>query len=84
MVFGIDTVRDCKLKNIVFANCHFSQSSYVTAEIESCTFNEYTFGQLRFFPSTDIKANNFLSCTIDSIRLEDTGLELWEPGAIKS
>ncbi|MFP1950418.1 pentapeptide repeat-containing protein [Lonsdalea quercina] len=84
MVFGIDAIRDCKLKNISFKNCYFSQSSYETTEIKSCQFDECNFGQLRVYPSTKIDGNSFIHCTFDSIRVEDTGLEIWEPGAIKT
>lgn len=84
MVFGIDAVRDCKLKNIVFNNCYFSQSSYETTEIESCHFENCNFGQIIIHQSTKIIENAFSDCSFDSIKIEGTGLEIWEPGAIKA
>ena len=84
MVFGIDAVRDCKLKNVYFKNCYFSQSSYETSEIEHCHFENCNFGQLRIHPSSVIKDNLFTDCTFDSIRVEESGLEIWVPGAIEA
>lgn len=84
MVFGIDAVRDCKLKNISFKNCYFSQSSYETTEIEFCQFENCNFGQLGIHPSTKINNNSFSDCKFDSIKVEESGLEIWEPGAIKT
>lgn len=84
MVFGIDAVRDCKLKNIHFKSCYFSQSSYETTEINNCKFDQCNFGQLRIHHSTVINDNVFSECNIDSIRVEDSGLEIWEPSAINA
>lgn len=84
MVFGVDSLRDCKLNGVLFNKCYFSHSSYELTEIDSCKFEECTFGQLRIFPSTSIHDSSFSSCTVDSIRLEETSLEIWEPGAIKA
>ncbi|EOC1329130.1 hypothetical protein C3E80_16545 [Cronobacter malonaticus] len=83
MVFGIDAIRDCKVKNVSFDNCYFSQSSYENTEIENCNFANCSFGQLRIHPTTKIQSNMFSECVFDSVRKEDTGLEIWEPGAIK-
>jgi uncharacterized protein YjbI with pentapeptide repeats len=84
MVFGVDSMRDCKLSGVLFSKCYFSHSSYEVTEIASCDFVECTFGQLRLFTSTNICRNTFTSCTIDSIRFDETSLEIWEPNAIKA
>lgn len=83
MVFGVDSIRDCKLENVIFINCYFSHSSYEFTEIISCQFENCTFGQLRIYMSTKLHNNSFVSCAIDSIRIEDSALEIWEPNAIQ-
>lgn len=50
--------------------------------IRSCSFENCTFGQIRFHPSTVFDNNHFENCTVDSIRIESTGVEIWEPNAI--
>ena len=84
MIFGIESIRDCKLRNVSFKDCYFSQSSYETTEIELCTFENCNFGQMRIHSSTIIRDNKFTGCKFDSIKVEDSSLEIWEPVAIKS
>ncbi|ADO10844.1 hypothetical protein Pvag_2685 [Pantoea vagans C9-1] len=84
MIFGIESIRDCKLRNVSFKDCYFSQSSYETTEIELCTFENCNFGQMRIHSSTIIRDNKFADCKFDSIKVEDSSLEIWEPVAIKS
>lgn len=84
MMFGIDAIRDCKLKNIYFNKCYFSQSSYETTEIALCHFENCNFGQMRIHTSTKIQDNVFNECKFDSVKVEESGLEIWEPGTIKT
>lgn len=82
VVFGIDSLRDCKLENINFKKCYFSQGSYEFSSLKSSCFTDCTFGQIRIYESTQINDCYFENCNIDSVRIEPTGLELWEPDAI--
>ncbi|NNS07075.1 hypothetical protein [Erwinia sp. JH02] len=84
MMFGIDAIRDCKLKNVTFINCYFSQSSYENTEVELCNFEKCNFGQMRIHASSKIENNLFSECKFDSVRVEYAGLEIWEPVAIES
>lgn len=81
--FGIDCLRDRKLKGIEFKNCYFSHGSLEATSIESCTFDECTFGQIRLYKSTSLKDLHFNRCDIESVRDEASNLEYWEPSAVK-
>jgi len=83
IVFGIDCLRDCKITGATFENCHFSQGSYELTTLTNCSFKNCTFGQIRFHSSTVFDSNDFETCNFDSIRVEASGLEIWEPNAIK-
>ncbi|MFM9434503.1 hypothetical protein ACFDR9_001562 [Janthinobacterium sp. CG_23.3] len=80
----IDVFRDLKLNGIVFANCYISQNNLENSSFTNCTFNHCIFGQLRVFPSTSFFEVTFDECQIDSLRLDDSGIEIWEPVAIIS
>jgi hypothetical protein len=79
LAFGIDALRDRKLQGIKFWNCHFSQSSLENTSFKNCTFEGCTFGQFRIFSSTHFANVFFTKCQVDSIRLDDSGLEIWDP-----
>ncbi|UOK40120.1 hypothetical protein MJP36_09835 [Pseudomonas palleroniana] len=83
IVFGIDCLRDCKITGVAFKNCHFSQGSYAFTTLRNCSFDNCTFGQIRIYSTTVFDNNHFDNCAIDSLKLEVTGLEIWEPNAIK-
>jgi Pentapeptide repeats (9 copies) len=82
LAFGVDAFRDRKLQGIKFCNCHFSQSSLENTSFEKCIFDGCTFGQLRVFSSTNFIDVLFTDSQVDSIRLDDSGLEIWEPNGI--
>lgn len=83
LTFGINSLRDCNLKNVTFSNCYFSPSSLETTTLEGCLFQNCQFGQLRIFKSTKINKNSFNECEIESIRLVEKSLDIWNPEAIK-
>ena len=82
LAFGADALRGRKLQGIKFCNCHFSQSSLENTSFENCIFDECTFGQLRIFSSTNFTDVSLTNSKVDSLRLDDSGLEIWEPNAI--
>lgn len=82
LAFGVDALRDRKLQGIKFCNCHFSQSSLENTSFETCIFDGCTFGQLRVFSSTNFIDVLFTDSQVDSLRLDDSGLEIWEPNGI--
>jgi hypothetical protein len=84
LAFGIDALRDRKLRSIKFHNCHFSQSSLENTSFENCTFEDCTFGQLRVFSSTRFMNVLLTESQVDSLRLDDSGLEIWEPGGVQA
>jgi hypothetical protein len=81
--FGVDCLRDRKLKGIEFKNCYFSQGSLEATSLDSCTFIGCSFGQIRLHKSTVLKDVGFNECDIESVRNETSNLEYWEPAAIK-
>lgn len=84
LAFPVDVFRDLKLNGIEFSNCYVSQNNLENASFTDCAFKNCTFGQLRVFSSTSFSGVTFDECLIDSIRLDDSGLEIWEPAAINS
>lgn len=84
LAFGVDALRDRKLQGIKFCNCHFSQSSLENTSFENCTFERCTFGQLRLFSSTHFVNVLLTESQVDSLRLDDSGLEIWEPIGVKA
>lgn len=84
LAFGVDALRDRKLQGIKFRNCHFSQSSLENTSFENCTFEGCTFGQLRIFSSTHFVNVLLTESQVDSLRLDDSGLEIWEPSGVQA
>lgn len=84
LAFGIDALRDRKLRNITFKDCYFSPTSLELTELEQCLFVNSRFTQLRLFNSSHIANVRFDSCTVDGISLVDKRREFWDPDAIQS
>lgn len=84
LAFGVDALRDRKLQRIQFRNCHFSQSSLENTSLEGCSFEGCTLGQLRLFSSTRFESVSLTESQVDSLRLDESGLEIWEPNSIKA
>lgn len=82
MVFGVDAMRDCKLDNVLFKNCYFSHGSYEGTKIKNSSFEDCNLGQMRIHSSTVLSGNKFIDCSFDSLKIEESGIEIWEPGAI--
>ena len=80
----VDVFRDLKLNGIEFNNCYISQGNLENAAITNCAFNHCIFGNLHVFSSTAFSEVIFKECQIDSIRFNDSGLEIWEPAEIHS
>lgn len=83
LAFGVDSLRDCKLKNVVFQNCYFAHGSWDITSLAGCTFRNGRFGQIRLYESTNILDTTFEDCLIDSVRIEEKSLELFEPAGIQ-
>jgi hypothetical protein len=84
LAFGVDALRDRKLQGIKFSKCHFSQSSLENAFVRDCIFEGCTFGQLRIFSTTHFENVSLIESQVDSIRLDDSGLEIWEPSGVQA
>jgi hypothetical protein len=81
--FGIDALRDRKLKNISFENCYFSQGSWELTTLEKCSFNNCNFGQIIIYESMTVTNVYFNECIIDSIKINKTEIEIFNPIQIK-
>jgi len=82
--FPTNVLRDLKLNGIEFDNCYMSQNYLENSSLNNCVFRHCSFGQLRVFSSTEFDHVDFDDCQIDSILLDDSGLEIWEPSSIHS
>lgn len=81
--FGIDCLRDCNFQNVEFENCYFAQGSLEMSSFNDCSFRNCNFGQIRLFRSTSFMNVVFEDCIIEAVRIEETGLEIWQPASIK-
>ena len=81
--FGVNTLRDCKLKNISFERCYFSPGSLERTKIDSCTFENCNFGQMQLYDTSILEGVIFENCMIDSLKLEAVGVEIWDPTLIR-
>jgi len=84
LAFGVDSLRDRKLHNIQFRSCHFSQSSFENTSLQNCKFEDCTFGQIRIFSSTYFTNVLFANTPVDSLRFDDSGLEIWDPSGVQA
>lgn len=84
LAFSADALRDRKLRGLKFQNCYFAPSSLENSSFNDCAFENCTFGQLRIYGSTNFADVSMLNCQVDSLRLDETGLEIWEPSAVQA
>lgn len=84
LAFGVEALRDCKLKNVIFNNCYFGQSNFDRAVIEKCVFRRCKFTQIRLYSSTVFLDVSFENSSVDSVRNETTSVENWEPASVMS
>lgn len=83
LAFGEDSLRDRKLSNLNFSNCYFFATSLEMSEFSNCTFVKCRFGQLRVYQSTAFNQVRFEDCPVDTLRLADRDLDIWEPSGIQ-
>ncbi len=83
LAFGVDCLRDKKLKGIAFTDCYFAATSLELATLDSCSFSHCRFTQIRLHGSTAIEGTSLSDCSIDSISDADRGVETWDPNDIK-
>ncbi|UVL67551.1 pentapeptide repeat-containing protein [Pseudomonas sp. B21-031] len=81
--FGIDCLRDCKLHNIRFKDCYFAPGSYENTKLFECSFENCNFGKIVIHDTTEFDGVHFKNCSFDSLRLEQAGVEVWEPSQIE-
>jgi hypothetical protein len=84
LVFSPDALRDRKLTNIKFIHCFFSPTSMELSVLKGCAFEDCNFGQLRVYASTAFNGVTFDACMVDSVRVVDGDIEVWEPSAIRA
>jgi hypothetical protein len=79
MAFGIDSLRDRKLSNVVFVDCYFSPSSLELTEWKEVAFNNCNFSQLRLFESTTFDGVTFNGSVVDALVHHEHDTETWNP-----
>jgi len=84
IAFGNDSLRDSSLVNVTFTDCYFSPTSLEITSLKGCTFLRCKFTQLKIYNSTSIDDTTFDECLVDSVRLTEKGLDIWEPTDIIS
>jgi hypothetical protein len=84
LAFSSDALRDRKLTNIKFTHCFFAPTSMELSVLKRCVFVECNFGQLRIHASTSFDGVAFEACTVDSLRLVDGDIEVWDPSTIRT
>ena len=83
LAFGLDAIRNRKLSNLVFDNCYFAPTSLETTQLINCTFTKCKFSQLRVYSSTKFTGVTLNDCSVDTLRLTERDLDLWEPAVIR-
>jgi hypothetical protein len=83
LAFGINALRDRKLRKLVFKKCYFSATSLELTELEECTFINSRFAQLRVNDSTQFKKTVFDECSVEAISFLDKHWESWDPDEIQ-
>jgi hypothetical protein len=83
LAFSSDALRDRKLTSIKFTHCFFSPTSMELSVLKGCVFVDCNFGQLRIHASTAFDGVVFDACTVDSLRLVDGDIEVWDPSNIR-
>lgn len=82
LIFGIDALRDCKLKNTTFRKCYFSSTSLELMTAENCHFFECNFGVIKFSESSKFINCSMIGCEIEAIKPNTGSHELWDPADI--
>jgi hypothetical protein len=83
IAFPSDSLRDRKLENLTFRHCFFAPTSVELSAFTNCTFVDCHFGQLRIYNSTAFKEVKFDETAVDSVRLVDEEIEVWDPSAVR-
>lgn len=83
LAFGMDAIRDRKLSNLNFENCFFGATSLEMTHLVNCRFTKCKFSQLRVYDSTKVSGTAFDDCSVDTLRLAERDIEVWEPAAIR-
>lgn len=83
LAFGLNALRDRKLSNIKFHDCYFSPTSFESTELNTCSFINCKFAQIRVFASTKVTNVSFESCTVDALMLNEKNREIWDPTEIR-
>lgn len=84
IAFPSDALRDRKLINLKFRNCFFAPTSVELTEFCSCSFIECHFGQLRIHNSTKFNLVEFNQTSVDSIRMVENEIEVWDPSFVRT
>ena len=83
LAFGAESLRDRKLKGVVFKDCYFAPSSLELTQLHDCLCSHTRFAQLRIFDSTEVNNTTFEECTVDAVSLVDRHQESWDPGEVR-
>lgn len=83
LAFGVDSLRDRKLTNVIFKNCFFPSTSMELSQVKHCQFINCHFTQLRVYNSTVFNDVLFDECEVDSIKLIDRDIEAWDPRSVR-
>ena len=83
LAFGVDALRDRKLRGLAFKECYFSPTSLELTELEQCSFTYCRFAGLRVFDTTKVANVTFDECAADALALIDKHRESWDPGEVR-
>ena len=83
IAFPSDALRDRKLFNLTLRNCFFAPTSVELSTFTNCTFIDCHFGQLRIHQSSAFEGVKFEETAVDSVRLVDQEIEVWDPISVR-
>lgn len=83
IAFSSDSLRDRKLENLSFQHCFFVPTSVELSTFKNCSFVDCHFGQLRIYTSSTFKEVHFDETSVDSVRLVDQDIEVWDPMSVR-
>ncbi len=82
LAFGPDAFRDRTLSHLIFKNCYFSATSLDVSKFSNCIFVDCKFGQIRLYTSTSFNQTVLVNCSVESLRLVERDIDLWDPSEI--
>lgn len=83
LVFGENSLRDRELSDLYFNGCYFATTSLEMSKIANCVFTKCKFGQLNIYNTTSFSQVRLEDCTIDSIRLVEKEIGIWNPNRVQ-